>query len=536
MTSSMPNNSKQLIEQLNSLNDIGIALSKEKNLDLLLEEILVAAKRLVNADGGTLYSVEQNQIRFQILHNDSLNIKMGGSSGISIPFPPIQLYDETGQPRTNLVVAYAVLNNETVNIAHVYHAEGFDFSGTKNFDAKTGYHSQSFLTVPIRDHEKQIIGVLQLLNATDPQTKEIMAFSETDQHLVESLASQAGVAWSNRLLMKQQEELFEAFINMINMSIDEKSPYTGAHCQRVPILTLMIADAAAKVQEGPLAPFKMTQEQRYELKIAGMLHDCGKVTTPVHVIDKSTKLETIFDRIALVDARFEILRRDAKIDFLEGKLTQAEYETLCQKLDQDQAFVQKANTGQEFMPPAAQDEIKRIAGYTYFDATQQQTVGFLSADEIENLCISRGTLNAAEREIINQHIIVTINMLESLPWPKHLQNVPDFAGAHHERADGKGYPKGLTKDQMTVQARSMAIADIFEALTAIDRPYKPGKTLTETLTILGRMALEGHIDIDLFRIFVKEKVYLEYAQQYLKPYQIDEVDVNKIPGFHASSV
>lgn len=534
MISSTSNNPKQLIEQLNSLNAIGIALSKEKNLDFLLEEILVAAKRLVNADGGTLYSVDQNQISFQILHNDSLNIKMGGSSGATIPFPPIQLYDDQNHPRTNLVVAHSVLNNTTVNIADAYHTEGFDFSGTKNFDAKTGYHSQSFLTVPIRDHEKQIIGVLQLLNATDPTTKQITAFSETDQRLVESLASQAGVAWSNRLLMKQQEELFEAFINMINMSIDEKSPYTGAHCQRVPILTLMIADAATRAQDGPLSDFKMTPEQRYELKIAGMLHDCGKVTTPVHVIDKSTKLETIFDRIALVDARFEILRRDAKIDLLEGKISQAEYETLCEKLDQDQTFVQKANTGQEFMPASAQDEIKRIATYTYVNSLQKQVVPFLLADEIENLCISRGTLNAAEREIINQHIVVTINMLESLPWPKHLKNVPDFAGAHHERADGKGYPKGLKKDEMSVQARSIAIADIFEALTAIDRPYKPGKTLTETLTILGRMALEGHIDIDLFRIFIKEKVYLEYGQQYLKPYQIDEVNVDKIPGYHAN--
>ena len=387
-----------------------------------------------------------------------------------------------------------------------------------------------------------IIGVLQLINAKDRNGGEIVSFSKADQQLTESLASQAAVALTNRQLIDQLENLFESFIDLINGAIDDKSPYTGGHCRRVPALTMMLAEAVNDTKEGPLAEFSMTDKDRYELKIAGLLHDCGKVTTPVHVVDKATKLETIFDRIDLLDTRFEVIRRDAEITMLQSKLAapdngngewrqaEQEYELRQRRIEEDRAFLQFANIGSEKMRTQDRDSVCRISKtYRWCDVLGNDS-DFLTEDELNNLTVRSGTLTHEERQIINHHIDVTIQMLESLPWPNHLRNVPEYAGGHHERMDGKGYPRGLTRDQMSVQARVMAIADIFEALTARDRPYKKGKSLSESLHILGKFRLNGHIDPDLFDVFIKQKVYANYAERFLDPDQKDEFDVTTIPG------
>lgn len=536
-----------LFQRLEELNVIGAALSKERDLNRLLETILVAAKGITNADGGTLYLMEDtSQLRFEIVRTDSLNIAMGGTTGIAIPFYPIRLFDEGGRPNNSMVVAYAALTGETVNIADAYAAAGFDFSGTRSFDAKTGYRSKSFLTVPMRNHENEIIGVLQLLNAKDRHTGAITSFSDADQRLAESLASQAAIALTNRQLITQLERLFESFIKLINEAIDEKSPYTGGHCQRVPSLTMMLAEAASAAENGPLREFRMTDKDRYELQIAGLLHDCGKVTTPVHVVDKATKLQTIYDRIDLIDTRFELARRDAEIRVLREQLAaggtparaaetpRAALAAAWAEIELDREFLRRCNVGSESMDDSDQARVLEIARKYAWRDDQGREMPFLTEDEINNLTIKRGTLTAEEREVINHHIVVTIRMLEALPWPKHLKNVPEYAGGHHERMDGRGYPRGLTRDQMSVQARVMAIADIFEALTAVDRPYKKGKTLSEALHILGNFKLNGHIDPDLFDIFIRDKVYLRYAEQFMEPGQIDAVDESKIPGFNPS--
>jgi HD-GYP domain-containing protein (c-di-GMP phosphodiesterase class II) len=396
----------------------------------------------------------------------------------------------------------------------------------------------------MKNHENEIIGVLQLINASDPRSGEIVPFSPSDQRLAESLASQAAIALTNRMLIIQLEELFESFINLMNTAIDEKSPYTGGHCQRVPQLTMMLAEAVNDMSVGPLASFQMSDKDRYELKIAGLLHDCGKVTTPVHVVDKATKLETIYDRVHLIDTRFEVLKRDAEIELLKDKAllvahgaSRAEHDAAdarhrerLRRLDDDRAFLRACNVGGEAMREADLERVRSIARYRWTDISGHEA-NFLSEDELKNLTIRAGTLTTEERQIINHHIVATIKMLEALPWPKHLKNVPEYAGGHHERMDGKGYPKGLVREQMSVQARVMGIADIFEALTAKDRPYKKGKTLSESLGILGRFSLNGHIDPDLFDVFVRKKVYRRYAEAFLDKEQIDEVDESKIPGY-----
>jgi HD-GYP domain-containing protein (c-di-GMP phosphodiesterase class II) len=521
-----------LVQRLEKLNDIGTSLSAERDINRLLETILAAAKAIMRADGGTLYRVtEENTLRFEIVRTTSLKYYLGGTTGNPVPFYPVPLYKD-GKPNHSNISAYAALTGCTVNIADAYAEQGFDFSGTRNFDKKTGYRSKAFLTVPMRNHDNEIIGVLQLINPSDPRTGEIVAFSPADQRLAESLASQAAVALTNRLLINQLEELFESFIGMINTAIDEKSPYTGGHCQRVPLLTMLLAEAAAETREGPLADFAMNDRDRYELKIAGLLHDCGKVTTPVHVVDKATKLETIIDRIHVIDTRFEVLKRDAEIEMLKDGSAEARERCAARvrQLDDDRAFLRNANIGGERMRDEDVARVERIAAYRWRDVAGNEAP-FLTAEELQNLTIRAGTLTPDERRIINHHIVATIKMLEALPWPKHMRKVPEYAGGHHERMDGKGYPRGLTREQMSIPARVMGIADIFEALTAKDRPYKRGKTLSESLDILGRFRLNGHIDPDLFDVFVRKQVYLRYAEAYLDPDQIDEVDHSKIPGF-----
>lgn len=533
----------ELLNQLERLNAIGVALSSEPDNKRLLETILMGAKELTNADGGTLYTVaDDDKLKFEIMRTLSLNISMGGTTGKPIPFSPLPLYLEDKKPNLNMVAASCVLNDKTINIKDAYLAEGFDFSGTRKFDQKMGYRSKSFLTVPMKNHENQIIGVLQLINAIDPKTKEVVSFTQSHQRLVESLASQAAVAMTNQNLISGLKGLFESFIKLIADAIDEKSPYTGGHCQRVPELTMMLAEAAMQAKNGPFQDFSMTEKEIYELKIAAWLHDCGKVTTPEYVMDKATKLETIYDRINLIDQRFELLKAQRENAYLrlmlqtteDGKLRntetlQEDIKAICQQLDNDKHFIRRVNVGSEAMKVEDQNRVMKIAGYDFIDAFGKSS-RFLTDDEVYNLTIPRGTLTPEERGIINNHISVTIHMLESLPYPKDLMRVPEYAGGHHERMDGTGYPKGLKRNEMSIPARMMGIADIFEALTSKDRPYKKAKTLSETLMILGKMKLNHHIDPDIFDLFVREKIYLRYAEMFLDPAQIDEVDETRIPG------
>ena len=532
-----------LEKQVGNLANIGLALSKEKNMSKLLEMILIEAKRIANSDGGTLYMMtNDNRLRFEIMMTDSLSFHMGGTSGKDIPFYPVKLYDEKGKPNKSMIAAYVGLTGETVNISDAYKAKGFDFSGTKMFDEKTGYHSQSFLTVPLKNHEDEIIGVLQLLNAQSQNSKKIISFASDVQEMVEALASQAAVAITNKNLIKDLEALFESFIKLIASAIDAKSPYTGGHCARVPEITMLLAKAVQDTIDGPFADISFTDKEMYELKIAAWLHDCGKVATPEFVVDKSTKLETIYDRVNEVETRFAALKRDEQIKSLKRelkverdaslskdeklnkiKILKSEYSKKIRVLKSDIEFIKESNIGGEFMSGDKKDRVHAISNYRW--KPNERMENFLSEDEVYNLTIPRGTLTAEERKVINDHIVVTINMLEELPYPKHLKNVPEFAGGHHEKLDGTGYPKGLIKDEMSVQARIMAIADIFEALTAKDRPYKKGKTLSQAMRILGFMKNDAHIDVDLFDIFVKDKIYLKYAEEHLDSDQIDEVQI-----------
>lgn len=519
----------RVIDQLEKLLDIGIALSSEMDPDLLLEKILQGAKSITNADGGTIYKISDNTIVMDVVFSDSLHLHLRNAF-YDLKMPKIPLYNEDDTPNLKNVVSYSYHQNKAVNIPDAYNDRTFDFSGTKEFDKQNNYISKSFLTIPMKNHEGDTIGMLQLINALD-DLGNIVSFDAISQQVTENLASQAATVLTQQQLITDLEKTLESLIQLIATAIDDKSPYTGGHCRRVPEITMLLAEAAHNSTSDYLKDFKLTDADRYELKIASWLHDCGKITTPEYVVDKATKLETIFDRIDLVETRFEVAKRDAEINFLKQRLSTLEkgqqldsdlehqLQQELARLQDDFDFIKTANTGSEFMAPEDQARIKQIANKKW--SFNQQQVSLLTEEEVKNLNVSRGTLTDEERQVINHHINLTISMLEKIPLPKHLKNVPEFAGGHHERMDGKGYPKGLTREQMSVQARAMAIADIFEALTAKDRPYKQAKPLSEALMILKNMKDNNHIDPDLYDVFIQEKVYMQYAKKFLDEAQID---------------
>jgi HD-GYP domain-containing protein (c-di-GMP phosphodiesterase class II) len=391
-----------------------------------------------------------------------------------------------------------------------------------------------------------------------------------------------------RTLLDQQRKLFDDFTKLIAGAIDAKSPYTGGHCARVPVVAQMLAEAACESNAPPFAEFTMqTADQRWEFEVAAWLHDCGKVTTPEFVVDKATKLETIYNRIHEIRMRFEVLLRDAEIecyrrrlagDLDEGRLEE-ELEQTRKAIVDDFAFIAACNVGGEFMADEKIDRLRQIARRTWVrhlddrlgisqeeaalknrvpapalpviepvladkpehviprtqaDPLDNYPYGFsmtvpkdqYNLGELYNLGIRKGTLSPEDRFKINEHIIQTIIMLKRLDFPDYLANVPEFAGAHHETMIGTGYPRGLKKEEMSIPARIMAIADIFEALTAADRPYKTPKSLSEALKIMSMMRDDQHIDADLFDLFLKSGVYRTYADRYLSPSQIDEVDIH----------
>jgi HD-GYP domain-containing protein (c-di-GMP phosphodiesterase class II) len=508
------------LEKVRRLTTIGVALSAERNLGRLLEMIVEEARNLTDADGGTLYIVSDDEtvLRFAVVQSSTLGIRMGGTGG-EITWSPVPLRNPDGGPNHHNVSAYVALSGVAVNIPDVYDAEGYRFDGTRVFDETTGYRSKSMLVVPMRNHDNDIIGVLQVLNAMDKEAGEVIPFSTESQEMIESLASQAAVALTNNRLIQDLENLLESFVRSIAMAIDEKSPYTGGHVRRVADLTVEVARKINEVSEGPYSKVSFDEDEMRELRIAAWLHDVGKVTTAEHVVDKATKLETVWDRIELLKTRFEVLERDRKIELMKGISNNAEDDSLLNQLREDLDLLVQANKGSESMSDEIVEKVKKAAAWRWVQ--QGESKPALTDDEILNLSVKSGTLTEDERTAIKNHATATLRILSQLPFPKKLKHVPDYAAAHHEKPDGSGYPLGLKGEQLSLQSRILAMADIFEALTAKDRPYKKGKTFSEAINIMKSMVRENHLDPDLFDFFMKERVYLDYVKRELSPQQID---------------
>lgn len=541
--------------------NINNLIFKEKDFDTVLSKIVDYILEKSKADGTFLYIVnDEGYLNLEICRIKSLQINKNGSDNITL-YPTSYLPDLKNAKKISIAEASA-LHKEIINYANVATATDYNTNITKFFEKENNYTIVSCLALPIINRKGQINAVIQFINEQDNNGK-IITFTQNKQNYLQNLCNLLGIALENHQLRSSYNQLLESFIEVLARAIDAKSPYTGAHCQRVPVIARMLTTAAVQETTGPLKNFDMSRDDWYALNIASWLHDCGKITTPEYIVDKATKLETIYNRIHEIRDRFEILRRDAHIEYLKKRLAgtedkerlQAEFVAKVAELEDNFNFIAKCNTGDIALTDNdlnRLDKLSKIKFLRYFDRTKglswaerdniqniqkyqspayenllqnRQDLNFKGYNygELYNLKIKQGTINKEEREKINEHIVVTIDMLKAIHFPKELANVVEYAGAHHERVDGKGYPNQLTGDQMSVPAKIMAIADIFEALTANDRPYKEPKKLSEVLSIMKDMKNNGHIDPDLYRVFIENEVYKEYAEQYVSPEQIDEI-------------
>ena len=558
---------------LRHFQDISGALAAERSVERLIARVLDETMQLAGADAASVHLVDAKR---RVLEP----ARAIGRDIAEVPFTlapmPLDAVAAAAHP-----LARAVLEGTTV-LVDVARDDPRNRDVVPIEALPAGDANPALLATPLRDRSGGIIGVLCLL------TGRVRA-AEIRPHVVafvEKLSGVAAISIETQRLLAEQKALLEAFIQLVAAAIDAKSPYTGGHCQRVPELTRLLAQAACDARNGPYRDFRLTEDEWEAVHIASWLHDCGKVTTPEYVVDKATKLETLCDRIHEVRMRFEVLKRDAEIASLKARLEGGDEAALAgalarewRELDDDFAFIAACNQGGESMDAAAIERVQRIAARTW-QRTLDDRIGLsweerkrkertaapplpatepLLADapehviergehermprdnrwgfaldvperrydrgEIHNLTVTRGTLTREERYAINNHIVQTIIMLDNLPFPRHLANVPELAGGHHETMDGRGYPRRLTQAQMSPVARMIAIADIFEALTAVDRPYKKGKTLSESLRIMARMRDERHIDPDLFELFLTSGVFRQYATKYMTPVQIDDIDV-----------
>jgi HD-GYP domain-containing protein (c-di-GMP phosphodiesterase class II) len=545
--------------------DISYAVAAEDDFERLLPKLLDETISSAGADSGVLYLTGPDE---RTLIPAAVRLKGGGTPAGTLA----QLSADAAPP----IFAAAL------KLRHAHGAmltrEDIAAAGLSALLAG-GAAEPAGIAVPLFNRQHKLVGAMLLLRAkaADPA---LISF-------IEAFSGLAAASLETRELIRAQKALFEAFIQLIAGAIDAKSPYTGGHCARVPELTKMLARAACDASTGPYKDFTLSEDEWEAVHVASWLHDCGKVTTPEYVVDKATKLETIYDRIHEVRMRFEVLKRDAEIaswrKIAEGgerAAMRAELEAEWKALDAEFAFVASCNEGGEFMAPERIERLQQVAGRTWlrtlddrignsneekerkaripvqplpateklladrpdhlFERRPQDRIpednrwGFrvkvpqllYNRGELYNLSVGRGTLAEEDRYKINEHMIQTIIMLSALPFPKHLRQVPEIAGGHHEKMDGNGYPKRLKREDMSPVARMMAIADIFEALTAVDRPYKKGKTLSEAIKIMSLMKKDRHIDAELFDLFLTSGVYRRYAEKFLNPAQIDEVDIS----------
>lgn len=561
--------------RLGMLIENGLLMASTHDRSSLLRHTLFEGQRLIACDAASVYLVTpQSTLRFAMRTRDD-----------ALAQEEIPLYDpDTGAPDAHYVSTWCALHQQPILVDDVATETRFDLSGTRRFDAHSGYRTVSLLTVPMAPRKGEVLGVLQFINKLDPATGRVIPFPSEVVPLVEALAAQAAVA------LDERRASMESLIRTIATAIDAKSPYTARHSERVPELALMLAEAAHAETHGPLAAFGFhSEDEWHEFRVGAWLHDCGKITTPEHVIDKATKLETIYNRIHEIRTRFEVLWRDAEIERLQALAAgddPAAAEARCAahkaRLQDDFAFIAQCNLGSENLSQAHRDRIRQIgatAWLRHFDdrlglaeeelARREReplrslpTTEFLLADqphhvivresvdmpdasmgfkldmpdhaynhgEIYNLSILRGTLTPEDRYKINEHMTHGITMLERMPFPKSLRRVPEYAGTHHETLLGTGYPRKLGAADLSVPARIMMIADIFEALTATDRPYKKPKPLSEALHILHTLKRKGHIDADVFDLFLTSGVYLRYASKYLAAPQIDAIDIERYLG------
>lgn len=496
---------EEVAQQLSNLISIAIALSSEKDLAKLLDMILSEARRITHADAGTLYMIEDNKLAAKIVHNDTMNTFLGGK-GDQITIPPVPINDI-------YVSGYVANHGVSINIPDVYNDDSFDFSGPKKYDEMTGYLTRSMLVIPLKNHKSEVIGVLQLLNAIDKNTNEVIPFPKEYQLIIESLASLAATALTNSQLIQEIEALLDSFIQVMVTAIDSRTPYNATHTQKIASLARALAEAINEDTEGFYKDVYFDEKELKVVSTAAWLHDIGKMAVPLSVMNKATRLDK---KLSFVLQRIDYAM-ERKINHYFETVLQAENplsvtlilkekENIKKTYKHYRDTIIKADNPSTFIDEELKQEILYIASTTY-PGEDGTDLPLLTDEEVEQLCIQRGTLTAKERKIMEDHVLFTERMLSKMRFGTELKRVPEIACMHHEQLDGKGYPNGLKGDQIPLEARILAIVDIFDALTAVDRPYKKAIPLDKSLSILQSMAKENKIDQNLLDLFIKKRVW-----------------------------
>lgn len=496
------NYDSKTIKQMENLLNVGIALSAEKEHNKVLEMILTEARHITGADAGTLYLCsEDNHLLFKIAHNDTLGTYQGGD-GEKVDLPPLPIQKDS-------VAGYTAITKEVVNIPDVYNSDKFDFSGPKKYDKMTGYKSVSMLVAPLEDHEGKVVGVLQLINATDEEGK-VNPFATYYEKVISSLASQAAVSINNISFLEEIENLLRAFVESMATAVDARTPYNASHTLRIARMIGKFIEGINKTREGRLAEEYFDEDRKEQLIMGAWLHDIGKIAVPLSVMNKASRLE---GSLKLVLQRFDFIELQLRneINRENDKNTREDSrakdpEQMLNLLKEARSLIKKADSGDTFVDEEMIEKISDIGSNKYYDLNGVLH-NWLTDEEKEALSVSRGTLTAEERKIIEDHVNVGQRILQGVPFPARLNRVLDWVGMHHEYLDGSGYPEGLKGKDIPLEARMMTIVDIFDALVAADRPYKKPKPVGVALNILASMVKEGKLDSDLLEVFKKYEVW-----------------------------
>ncbi|MBQ6026840.1 MAG: HD domain-containing protein [Lachnospiraceae bacterium] len=469
--------------------DIAVSLTAEKKYSKLLEKLISECMEITNCDAGTLYILKDDKLEFMILRNNTMNVYKGGNGEPIDSMPPVILNEK-------YVCAYSAIKKTTINVKNVYDDSQFDWQGPRKYDSISGYHTESMLVVPLINHDDKVIGVLQLINAKDKAGNTI-GFSEDNETIVFSISSEAAISLSNMILLKQLRDMLYSFVSSLTTAIDQRTPYNANHSYNV----ARYCDEFAKYimrDERPRTDFEyITDSEREQLVMAALVHDVGKLITPIEIMNKPDRLDF---RLPIMEMRWKYLNALLKLEFSDGLLSKEEYDAVSDRFEKGKELIRTYNTA-GFLDEEKLSSIKALKSLYATDRETNEKIELLTDDELHEMMIVKGTLTAEERKIIEMHAVYTDRILSKISFQDDFKLVRVFAAAHHEYLDGSGYPNGLTAKDLPLEVRIMTIADIYDSLTADDRPYKKAVPVQKALSILTSMADEGKLDKTLTEQF-----------------------------------
>lgn len=478
-----------ITNDLKRILDIAVSLTAEKSYSKLLEKLISECMEISGCDAGTLYILRNKKLEFMILRNHTMNVYQGGNGEPIGSMPPVELDEK-------YVCSYSAIHKKSINIPDVYNDSSFDWQGPKKYDSITGYNTRSMLVVPLIDHDGKTIGVLQLINALDSE-KKITGFTADSETIVFSIASEAAISLSNMILLRQLRDMLYSFVSSLTTAIDERTPYNANHSFNVARYCDEFAKYLMKEEKERTDFEYITDSEREQLVLAAMVHDVGKLITPIEIMNKADRLA---HRLPIMENRWKYLEALLKIDMYDDIISKEQYKELREELIKGRELIRNCNTA-PFLDEEKLSSIKKLKDICIFDRENGENIEFLTDEELHEMLVVKGTLTAEERKIIEMHAVYTDRILSKISFQDDYKMVRKFAAAHHEYLDGTGYPNGLKGDELPMEVRIMTIADIYDSLTADDRPYKKAVPSDRALSILVSMAEEGKLDKELVRQF-----------------------------------